>query len=199
MQKYYTMTNMTNIAHLNNISNINNRCLYVLTGDECFYVVSANLLKYSVYLRELAEGNKSFGSYFYPIFLQKITGKTFQAILKYIEYLDINYHNCIDGYNNYNDYDDDHNYNDSHEENEKKCDNEYQKKCDNNAYLNNLNNEYLNNDDKIIAEMNKILSKKPKKTNDKHRQYFTFLETINHLQLPTKHNILTKIVVSDTH
>ena len=68
----------------------NNKCLYVLTRDECFYVISANILKYSKYLNELAKENKSFGTYFYPIFLQKVIGKTFQAILHYVEYLDNN-------------------------------------------------------------------------------------------------------------
>lgn len=67
-----------------------NKCLYVLTRDECFYVVGTNLLKYSAYLNELAQKNKTIGSYFCPIFLEKIISKTFQAILKYIEYLDNN-------------------------------------------------------------------------------------------------------------
>ena len=124
------------------------KCLYVLTRDECFYVVSANLLKYSAYLNELAEENKSLGSYFYPIFLQRISGQTFQAILKYVEYLD---NNCIKDTN------------------------------------------------KIIREINQILFKKKNNTNNDTNKtsnniYLTFLETISHLQLPTKHDILSQII-----
>ena len=66
-----------------------NKYVHVLTGDECFYVINISWMQHSQFFVKNYESNKMYGSCFNPIFLQNITGIQFEAILKYIQSVDL--------------------------------------------------------------------------------------------------------------